>query len=243
MIRALKKYLFLVSTALLALHTAQAQTGNKYIRKGNDLYKKQQYADAEANYKKALELNGKSVEGNYNLGNSMYSQKRFDAARKEYDSSMKLTSSKDVKADASYNIGNTYMEAKNWEESIRSYKNALKLDPKDEEARYNLAYAQAMLKHQQNQQNQQNKDNKDKKDQKQDQKQDKDKQQQPNDQDKDKKDQDKKDQQDQRPQPQPSKMDKQQAERMLEALSQQEKNLQDKMKKVKGQPVQTEKDW
>lgn len=244
MTRTFVKYFFTVSVALLALHVhVQAQTGNKYIRKGNDLYKKQQYADAEANYKKALEVNGKSVEGNYNLGNSMYSQKRFESARKEYDSSLKLATRPDVKADANYNIGNTYMEDKKWDESIKSYKNTLKLNPKDEQARYNLAYAQTMLK-KQNEDNK-SKDNKDNKDKKKDKKDQKDKDQQKKDQKKDQQDKDKqdKDKQDEKPQPMPSKMDKQQAERMLEALSQQEKNLQDKMKKVKGQPTQVEKDW
>src|SRR4051812_25188267 len=139
MTRVLIKYFFIVSATLLVLHAnVQAQSGNKYIRKGNDLYKKQQFDDAEANYKKEIELNGKSVEGNYNLGNSMYSQKRFESARKEYDSSLKLAPNQDVKADANYNIGNTYMEDKKWDESIRSYKNTLKLNPKDEQARYNL---------------------------------------------------------------------------------------------------------
>ena len=68
-----------------------AQTGNKFIRKGNDLYKKQQFTDAEANYKKALEKNSQSVVGHYNLGNSLYGQKRFDDARNQYSGSLKLS--------------------------------------------------------------------------------------------------------------------------------------------------------
>ena len=144
---------------------ASAQEGtSKLIRQGNAQYKKQQYADAEASYKKALERNNKSIEGNYNLGNSFYEQKRFDAARQQYANTVKVSPRKDVVGDASYNIGNTFMEDKKWQESIQSYKAALKANPTDEQARYNLAYAQAMLKKQQNSGGADNKKDKDKKD-------------------------------------------------------------------------------
>lgn len=252
----------LAGTLICLSSSAFAQTGNKYIRKGNELYNKKQYTDAEANYKKALEVNQKSVEGQYNLGNSLYEQKRYDDARTQYANSFKLAPNKTEKADASYNIGNTFMEGKKWEESIKAYKEALKMNPADEQARYNLAYAQAMLKKQQQGGGGDNKDNKDKnkdqkdknKDNKDKDNKDKDKQDQNKnkDQNKDKQDQDKnKDQnkdknqqpQDEKPEPQPSKLNKQEAERLLQALSQEENKLQDKMKKAKGQAVQVEKDW
>ncbi|RPD40334.1 tetratricopeptide repeat protein [Chitinophaga barathri] len=226
---------------------AQAQEGtSKLIRQGNAQYKKQQYADAEASYKKALERNNKSVEGNYNLGNSLYEQKRFDAARQQYSNTIKSATGKEVKADASYNIGNSFMEDKKWEESIKNYKTSLKANPHDEQARYNLAYAQAMLKKQQQQGG--GKDDKENKDKQKDQKDKK---------DQEKKEQEKKDQkqnqdeqkeqdkdQQQQPQPKPSKLTPEEAKRLLQNLAQQEKKLQeDKMKKVKGTPGSVEKDW
>lgn len=229
-----------------------AQTGNKFIRKGNELYKNKQYTDAEANYKKALEVNQKSVEGRYNLGNSLYEQKRYDDARAQYANSFKMAPTREAKGDASYNIGNTFMEGKKWEESIKAYKEALKQNPSDEQARYNLAYAQAMLKKQQGgggdnkdkkdkDKNQQNKDqqNKDKnKDQQNKNKEDENKNKDEN------KDKNKnKEQQDEKPEPQPSKLNKQEAERLLQALGQEENKLQDKMKKAKGQAVPVDKDW
>ncbi len=238
-----------VITALLFATTpASAQEGtNKLIRQGNDLYRKQQYTDAEASYKKALERNGKSVEGNYNLGNSYYEQKRYDAARQQYSSALKVEGANAIKGDANYNIGNTFMEDKKWEESIKSYKAALKANPADEQARYNLAYAQAMLKQQQqqgggndNKKDQDKKNDKQKdKDKKEDQKKDQDKKNDQQKQDQ-KKDQDK----DQQPQPKPSKLTPDEAKRLLQALAQQEKKLQeDKMKKVKASPGMVEKDW
>lgn len=245
------KYCFFTTVILLTGITAFAQNGsNRFIRKGNELYQKQLFGDAEANYKKALEQNAQSAIGTYNLGNSLYQQKRFDDARTQYANSLKLGGKENIQANADYNIGNTYMEGKKWEESIKSYKQALKMNPADEDARYNLAYAQAMLKKQQQGGGGDNKDKKDKdknkdknKDQNKDDKnkdknkdQNKDQQDKNKDQDKDKEDQ-------QKPQPQPSKLNKQEAERLLQALSQEEKKLQDKAKKVKGSPVPVEKDW
>lgn len=252
--RVLRMPVAVIGLLLCSALAASAQEGtSKLIRKGNEQYKKQQYADAEASYKKALERNAKSVAGHYNLGNSLYEQKRYEAARQQYANTLKTEAGKDVKADAAYNIGNTFMEDKKWEESIKNYKAALKANPADEQARYNLAYAQAMLKKQQNQQQGggNNKDKNDKKDQK---NQDKDKDKKDDQQkDQDKKDQNKqnqqkdKDQQDkeqQQNQPKPSKLTQEEAKRLLQALAQQEKKLQeDKMKKVKASPGMVEKDW
>jgi Ca-activated chloride channel family protein len=236
-------YRMLAAAALIALSTgAWAQSGKKYIRKGNELYQKQQYTDAEANYKKALQLNQQSDVGRYNLGNSLYLQKKFDDARTQYANSAKIAKDKATRSDANYNIGNTYMEGKKWEESIKSYKQALKLNPADEEARYNLAYAQAMLKKQQQGGSGQSKDkeNKEKKKEQQNQDKNKDKNQQNN---QDQQDKEKEQQDKDKPQSQPSKLDKEEAERLLQALNQEEKKLQDKMKKAKGQQVPVEKDW
>jgi tetratricopeptide (TPR) repeat protein len=233
-------YRILALSACLALSAgALAQSGKRYIRKGNELYQKKQYTEAEANYKKALQQNQQSDVGRYNLGNSLYSQKKFEEARTQYANSAKISSDKVTKSDASYNIGNTYMEAKKWEESIKSYKQALKLNPADEEARYNLAYAQAMLKKQNQGGGGDNKDKQEKKKQEQNQDKNKDKNQQNK---QDQQDQEK-EQQDQKPQSQPSKLDKEEAERLLQALNQEEKKLQDKLKKGKGQQVPVEKDW
>lgn len=239
---------FLAASLLAFAMPAVAQQGtSKYIRQGNAQYKKQQYADAEASYKKALERNARSMEGNFNLGNSLYEQKRYEAARQQYANALKTPARKENQADANYNIGNTFMEDKKWEESIAAYKKALKANPADEQARYNLAYAQEMLKKQQQNQGggKDNKEQKDK-DKKQDNKQDQQNKDNKDQQDKQDQQDDQKDQkeQNQQPKPKPSKLSQEEAKRLLQALAQQEKKLQeDKLKKTKGQPVSVEKDW
>ena len=230
-----------------------AQKEKKYIHNGNKLYQQQKYAEAEASYRQSVEKTKESVAGNFNLGDALYKQKKFDNAAQKFTEIATTSNSKAVKARAYHNLGNSLLESKKLEESIEAYKKSLMNNPKDDQTRYNLAYAQEKLKQQQQKdKNDKNKDkNKDKKDQdKKDQnkdQQDKDKKDQDkkdkDQQDQDKKDQDKKDQQGQ--QPQPDKLSKEDAERMLEALKNEEKNTQDKLKnkKAKGVKGRIVKDW
>lgn len=236
-----------MATCLFGINASYAQLTNKYIRKGNKLYEQKNYSDAEAEYKKALSKDDKSSTGFFNLGNSLYEQKRYDQAMEQYLTSAKNSSVKADQAAAQYNVGNTYMEGKKWEDAINSYKQSLIKNPSDNQARYNLAYAQAMLKKQQNggggkNNNQQNKDKNKDKNKSQDQK-NQNKDQQNKDQDKNNQ-QDKEDQQQQHPQPQPSNINQQRADQLLNAASMAEKKLrQDKDKKAKGVPVYKGKGW
>jgi Ca-activated chloride channel family protein len=230
--------------------TANGQT-SRYINQGNKLYEEQRYKEAAADYSKALAKDPTNTPGLFNLGNSLYQQKQYDSSRKILEATAKMASNSNGKAAANYNIGNTYMSQQKWEDAAGAYKQTLRNNPQDGDAKYNLSYAEEMLKKQQQQQNKDKKQDKQNKDQK-----DKDKQQQQNKdqdkkdkQDKDKQPQDNKDQKDnkdkqqQQPESQPSKLSQQQADQLLNALQQEEKKLQDKMKKEKGVPVKMQKDW
>jgi len=200
-----------------------AQKESSDVRTGNKLYKSSKFTEAEIAYRKGLVKNPKSFEANYNLGNALFKQKKYSEAIEKYNTAISLQPTEKKKVAASLH---------NVEESIKAYKSALKNNPLDDETRYNLAYAQMMLKKQQ----QQNKDKKDKnKDQNKDQK--KDKQDQ-------NKDQQKKDQQQQQPQQSKSQMSKENAQQILDALMQDEKNTQDKAKKTQARGTKkAEKDW
>ena len=228
---------------------AEGQT-NRLILEGNNLYNQQRYDEANKDYMQALQKDPNNVTGLFNLGSSLYQSKHFDSSRKILSATANALKDKGGKAAANYNIGNTYMAQKKWEDAIASYKNTLRNNPQDADAKYNLSYAEQMLKKDQQSgggKNDKKDQNKDKKDQKKD--------QQQQDKDKDKKDGDKQDQQnnndnkdqkqdkDQKPQGQPSKLSQQQADQLLNALQQEEKKLQDKLKKEKGIPVKMDKDW
>jgi Ca-activated chloride channel homolog len=234
--------------ALLFISLAAGAQSSIFLQDGNKNYDKQNYKAAAQDYSLAIKKDTNNTAALFNLGNSLYQQKMYDESRKVMESTArKLANDKKGNAAANYNMGNTYMSQQKWEDAVNAYKQTLRNNPQDADAKYNLSYAEQMMKKQQDQ-NKQNKD-KNKQDQKKDQnkkdqqnkdKQDKDKQDKDQ-QNKDPKDQQNKDQQ--QPQSQPSKLSQQQADQLLNALQQEEKKLQDKMKKEKGAPVKMEKDW
>lgn len=251
------KQLIIVVLLVLQASFLFAQQEKKYIKKGNDLYQQQNYKDAESNYRLSVGKKDKTVEGNFNLGDALYKQKKYSEAGQQFNKIASGSNNKQVLAKAYHNMGNSLLESKKLEESVAAYKKSLLNNPQDEETRYNLAYAQEKLKQKQ-QQDKKNKDNKNNKDKnKNDKNKDKDKKDQDkknddkNKDDKDKKnqddknkDQDKKDQQNGQ-QPQPNNVSKDDAERMLEALNNDEKQTQDKLKnkKLKGAKLRISKDW
>lgn len=216
-----------------------AQQERSYVKKGNELYQQKKYKDAEDAYRQAVAKKEQNVPGNFNLGDALYKQKQFDKASEQFTKIAESNTDKRVAAGAYHNLGNTLLENKKLEESIEAYKKALINNPKDDETRYNLVYAQEKLKQQQ----QQNK-NKDKnKDQNKQDKKDQDKQNKDPNKDKNKQNQQKQDKQQQ--QQQQNSISKEDAQRMLDALNNDEKQTQDKLKGKKarstgGRPA---KDW
>ena len=208
--------------------TAKAQNEKVLIKKGNEAYEKKEYDNAITLYQQATEKNPANSTAQYNLGNALYKNKKIDEAVQAYDEALVNASSKTDKSKSFYNKGVVLQNNKKLPECIDAYKNALKLNPQDEDARQNLQKAL-----QQQKQDQQNK-NKDKKDDK-----------KPKDDKKQKeKDKPKDEEKNEQPKPQPSKLTKQDAEEKLKALLQQEKNLQDKLRKVNAATsAKPEKDW
>ncbi|MCB2221185.1 MAG: tetratricopeptide repeat protein [Bacteroidetes bacterium] len=245
----LKKLAWVV---LLYAGAAFAQKENKYIRNGNDQYYEDNYKEAEVDYMKALEKNPESVKGQYNLGGALYKQENYEDASKLYGNVASRAQDDKNKADALFNLGNSYVKAQKYEEAINAYKDALRIDPEDMDTKYNLEYAKKMMQQQQQQQQNQdqNKDQDKKEDQQQDQQQqDQQDQQEKQDQQKQQQDQQQDQQnnpQQQQQQPQPQQISKQDAERMLEALKNDENKTLEKVKLQQMQKVQAkkvEKDW
>ena len=224
----------------------------KEIVEGNTEYAGGRYRNAEAAYKKSVEKAPQQFIGSYNLGNALYRQNKFDEASQQYFNASANNNVNELQSKAMFNMGNSLLKSEKYAESIEAYKKALRLNPKDEDARYNLSYAQKKLQQQQQQQdqNKDNKDNKDKKDQqKKDQQQDK-KDQQKKDQEKqdqqkdDQAKQDQKKEEQKKQEPKQPKLSKEEAERMLKALKNDEKDLQkEKAKKYQVNSNSIEKNW
>ena len=219
--------------------TVPGQSVRSLVRQGNGQYKDQKYSDAEVSYRKALEKEQELVPGQFNLGNALYKQDKGDEAVRAYENAAMKAESKETKADAYFNMGDAYMKGQHYQEAVNSYIESLKLNPSDQDTKYNLSYALAKMREQQQQQ-QQNKNDKNK-----DNKQDKQKNQQ--NQDQNKQDQQQQQKQDQQPQQkqqsQEKKMAKAEAERILDVLKNNEKDVQKKLRVRQGVRVKTDKDW
>jgi Ca-activated chloride channel family protein len=141
------KHLIIIFSFLCVAATLQAQEVDDFIRKGNDLYKQQKFAEAEKEFANALEKDPSNQTAINNLASAQYRQKKNEEARKEFT---KLTigekTGSSTKATASYNIGAVLSREKKLEESIEAYKQSLRLNPNDKEVRENLQKALLELK-------------------------------------------------------------------------------------------------
>lgn len=242
----MSRTILLIITLIISIQTF-GQNERKYIRSGNRIFMSAvkdttkidsvKFSKAETEYRKALNKRPTDTKWNFNLADALYKQKRFEEATGKFNELIEGMPTKQEKARTLHNLGNSQLMNKKIDESIDSYKKALRNNPSDLETKYNLAYAQ-MLKNQQQQQQQQQNQNQD---------QNKD---QNKDQDKDKQDpqdnKDNKDNQDKQQQPQQNKISKQNAEQLLQALQNDERAIQDKVKKEKAARVQksgVEKEW
>lgn len=138
-----------------------AESPKDFMRKGNKSYQNRKYNEAEEFYRKSLEKEPKNSTAIYNLGNSLYRQKKFEESLDKYLQVANSSKDSKIKANAFYNLGNSYLKGKKYNESIEAYKKALRLNPKDVDAKYNLEYARRMLlmEQEQKQQNQKKNEN------------------------------------------------------------------------------------
>ena len=212
---------------LLVTMTAFSQNDRQFIRQGNKQFHRGDYPNAEVSYRKAIEKNPKNPQAAFNLGNALMAQKKDSAAIVQFENASRLETNPLRKAQSYHNMGVICQSHKMYGEAIEAYKNALRLNPDDDETRYNLV----LCKHQKQKQDQ-NRQNQQKND---DQKKDDKKDQQKQEENKDKKQQE---------QPKPQ-MSKENAEQLLNAAIQNEKQTQDKLKKAQQHPQRRniQKNW
>ncbi len=208
------------------------ETSRKKVKKGNDLYIEKKYDQALTKYQDALLSDPENERIQFNVANTLYWKKKYEEALKEYQKVVG-TEELELEQQSYFNLGNALYRMGKLPESILAYQQALKLNPDDMDAKYNLEYVRRKLKQnaekqpQSGQQEQQP--------------------QQEGEQQKEGEDQEKKDQQ----QPQPgdqeqknlNKLSKEEAERILDALKNDEKDIQKKRKMKASGKVRVKKDW
>lgn len=250
------------------------QKADNYIYDGNQAFDASNNVEAEKNYRRATATGLKKDIAQYNMGTTLQQDNYVAEALSVYADAVEITKERPNKHRNFHNIGNALMQIKEYKGAVEAYKNALRNNPNDDETRYNYALAKKMLEDEENkddqkddQKDQDNKDNQDNKNNKdQDKKGDKDKDKEGDkDQDKkegsddegenekdnkkdDPKDQDKKgdkEKDQQQPKGNPTQLSPQQVKNLLEAMSNEEKKVQDKVNAQKAKPagVKSKKDW
>ena len=250
--------IFLWTVALvLSGAVMSAQTDRREVRKGNRDFRKENYSEAEIDYRRALVKDSTSFAANYNLGNTLYRNGDVQQARKSYETLKDAADASPYGADYYYNLGNAAAAMEDWQAAVDAYTQSLLRNPGDMDAKENYVYAKGKLKDQQNggggQDNQDQNQNQDQ-DQNQDQNQNQNQNQnqdQDRDQNQNQDNQDDRNQQDRQDQEQGSggeqpKITPQAAQQMLKAIQAKEKETQEKVNKEKAALLksrQKEKNW
>ena len=227
---------------LLTTVTAAAQPDKRDVRRGNRDYKKENWKEAEIEFRKGIVKDSLSVAANYNLAADLYRQNNPQEAQKVLDRIKEVAPATENAADYYYNLGDVAIANQDWQTAVTAFEQSLLRNPGDLDAKENYIYAKKKLQQQQNQQNQQQNDQNqnDQNDQNQDQN---DQNQDNKDQNKDQQDQNQnnqnnQDQQDQQQGQQP-KITPQAAQQMLQAIQAKEKETQEKVKKEKAAALQS----
>ena len=258
-------YVLICIASLLVSVDAAGQVDKKDVRRGNRDFRKENFREAEIDYRKALVKDSMSVAANYNLANTLYREGDFAQAQQALERVKDVAPMSGSAADYYFNLGDAALQQKDYQKAVEAFGESLIRRPEDLQAKENFIYAKKMLQNQQqNQQNQNNDQNQDNQDQNQDQNQDnQNNQDQNDDQNKDQNDyqdknddQNKDDQQNQdqnggqdqkeQPQGQQPKITPQAAQQMLQAIQAKEKETQDKVNKQKAEALksrQKEKNW
>ncbi len=230
------RYLLFICAAFSFLGVTAQKSYREHLRSGNRLYADSLYDKAEVEYRKALELDPNGSQALFNLGNALLYQDKAQEAMDQYVMAEKRENEKGNLAQIHHNMGVICQASKDYARAVEYYKQALRENSTDHETRYNLALAMKQLKEQQQQQQQQqNEEQQEQKEQEQQQQQNQEQQEQ---------EQQQQEQQEQQAQEEEENMSKENAEQLLESAMQDEKDVQEKVKKmmqIKGRKL--DKDW
>lgn len=229
-------YSMLLLLLTAAASNTAAQEERPHVRRGVALLEQERFAEAEAEFRSALQLKPSSFEAAYNLGTALFRQEKYDEALQQLQATTPFgNDDKQRLASLFHNLGNSYLFGQNIDQSIEAYKQALRHNPLDDETRYNLIAAMKLKDEQEEQEEEQQEQ--------QEQEQQEQEQQEQQEQEQEQQEQEQQDQQQQQQQESEG-ISRENAERLLQALEEDEKELLEKMNQNREkQPVRIEKNW
>lgn len=238
---------------ILALAFFGPGDGKKKGRRANALYERDQFIEAAGLFRDGIfdiQENGPgSVHAGLlnNLGASLFRQGEYEQAAAAFSGSFRMSPTVEESVRANYNAGNALAMQQELQGALDHYRSALLSDPDDENAKFNYEFVKRQLEEQQQRQQDQNQDS----EQQQDQNQDNSEQneQQDNSESNDQQEQDQQPPENQDPseseqqQRNPEELSPEEAQRILQALENEEEQLLRQIQKMKTRPRRVEKDW
>ncbi|MFT5170459.1 MAG: Ca-activated chloride channel family protein [Candidatus Marinamargulisbacteria bacterium] len=221
-------------------HSVESATISEFRlnKKGIEKYNEKFSEDAIQAFSEALSKTGQQGEIHFNLGDVFFQEKDYDRAEASFQESLHLLPD-EKKSEVYYNLGNVAFARGDLKNAKGLYQESLLLDAGDVDAKINLELVLRQIE-QQPTQNQQDESEDKKKDKDEDQ--DKDKKDQPRN-DNDKNEEEK----DQKPTKSPQEEEKEQrkenADRILNAMDQKEKEAKQRYRKETAIQIEVEKDW
>lgn len=247
---------FLFAVLLLA----SDDDGKKQGRRGNALYQSEQYQEAVTAYREGL----LALEGNdevtsairyglqNNIGAALHQMGEIEAASEAFRHALALSPTDGDYGRTSYNAGNTAFAGQDLEASLEYYKKSLLAQPDNMDAKFNYEFVKRRIEQQQNQQenqdqqNQEQDQNQSNQDNQQNRSDDQQEQQQQNEQQEQQQNessQENEQQQQPPPEPNPEQLSQEQAERILQALQNEEEQLLRQIQRPNTRARKVEKDW
>lgn len=249
---ASKTTLYILGLILFTQTALFSQAIHGPLRAGDRQYDRDNYKEAEKQYRIAADLKFANPKALYNLGNALYQQGNWADAAQRFSQAAKYSADKAGAANAWHNLGNACLKQQKFKEAVEAYESSLRLRPGDNDTKTNLQMARKKLKEQQQKQEQQKQEQQDQsKGEQQDQNkapgQDGDQPQKPNEQSQEQQPNQQQQQPDKQPeQTQPGKMKKEEVQRLLEtAIGPEDQRNARKYRSAqqRNKPKSSKKDW
>jgi len=240
----MKIYILNIICFVLLVSSVAADDFEDLVEKGNQALTEGDQQTALNFYHQAEVERPETPELEYNIAGALYKDEKYEEAVDKLQKSLVMQDAA-KESSAHYNLGNVYYRMGDFQNAIQSYQRSLEITPEDIDAKYNLELARKMLKEQMKPENQEQQQQQEQEQPQPEQQQEQEEQQsQPQDQDEKQDEQDENQQQ----QPQPEErnedeMSKEDAERILNALKDDEKELQKDQERFKVRGDYRGNDW
>ncbi|OQY48963.1 MAG: hypothetical protein B6242_00790 [Anaerolineaceae bacterium 4572_78] len=148
------KYILQLILFLSLLTITACDSTASLIQEGNQAFDEGDYETSAESYQNAQVESPDLPEPYYNAGNSFYRQEDYEKAELQARQALR-NAEDDLAQNGYYNLGNTLYNIQQYEQAIEAYKEALRINPTDHDSKHNLELALRQLQQQQQEQQQQ----------------------------------------------------------------------------------------